>query len=352
MLFLLDFALMANILITGRLGYVGVHVLHLLVEHGHRPIVFNQFLALSPPSRPVHPSIIILEGDFANRSLLAKTLADFSIDAVVHNEEITDHQEVNSSPQNWYRTNVFDIFGLLEELAAFRPSQPPPVVMASTSEVFGDVGFVPISETTDKNPLSAYGRSKLAAEWILQDLGHCLHIPNVILRFFNPAGANLQHDIEAWLRPPISTIASAIRAVRSFKPFMIYGDDYPTKDGTIVRDFIHVTDLAIAHISAINYLLAGGSSTDFNLGSGQGHSVFDILHSVERITSTKAQMHLLPRCFNQPPVLTAEVSKAMRILEWNPESSSLDQMVMDSAAWDAHFYSTPGLLSGSFSLEG
>jgi UDP-glucose-4-epimerase GalE len=348
-LFLLDFALMANILITGRLGYVGVHVLHLLVEHGHRPIVFNQFLALSPPSRPVHPSIIILEGDFANRSLLAKTLADFSIDAVVHNEEITDHEEVNSSPQNWYRTNVFDVFGLLEELAAFRPSQPPPVVMASTSEVFGDNGFVPISETTHKNPLSAYGRSKLAAEWILQDLGHCLHIPNVILRFFNPAGANLQHDIEAWLRPPINTIASAIRAVRSFKPFMIYGDDYPTKDGTIVRDFIHVTDLAIAHISAINYLLAGGSSTDFNLGSGQGHSVFDILHSVERITSTKAQTHLLPRCFSEPPVLTAEVSKAMRILEWNPESSSLDQMVMDSAAWDANFYSTPGFSSGPFS---
>jgi len=188
-------------------------------------------------------------------------------------------------------------------------------------------------------PISPYGRSKLMAEWLLDDVGRSAGLSTVTLRYFNASGADLANRTGECHQPETHVLPLAIRAARNHETFLIHGFDFPTPDGTAIRDYIHVRDLASAHIAALNYLLAGGSSDDFNLGTGCGHSVLDVVHAIERITVTKLQILRSPRRQGDPAALVCDPAKARKILQWVPQYSSLDFIVHDAAAWDAYLNS-------------
>jgi UDP-glucose-4-epimerase GalE len=330
---------MATVLVTGGAGYVGCHVLLPLIEHGHQPIVLDNLSRGHRSMATLHPSIVFVEGELKDRALIRDTLKRYSIDAVMHYAALAYVEESTSIPDAYYQTNSFDTLGLLEELIRYRPEAPPPFVFSSSCAVFGTPASLPVTEQIPKDPISPYGRSKLMAEWLLEDVGRSAGLSTVLLRYFNAAGADFNNRTGECHAPETHLIPLAIRAARSHQPFLIHGSDFPTPDGTAVRDFVHVRDLASAHIAALNYLLAGGKSDDFNLGSGLGHSVLEVVHAIERITATKLEITRSPRRLGDPAALVCDPSKARKILQWVPQYSDLDVIVHDAAAWDSHLYS-------------
>jgi UDP-glucose 4-epimerase len=178
------------------------------------------------------------------------------------------------------------------------------------------------------------------AEWLLDDVGCSAGLSTVTLRYFNACGADLANRTGECHQPETHLIPLAIRAARNHETFLIHGTDFPTPDGTAIRDFVHVRDLASAHIAALNYLLAGGKSDDFNLGTGRGHSVLEVVHAIERITVTKVQIEHAARRVGDPAALVCDPSKARKILQWIPQYSDLEMIVHDAAAWDAYLHSS------------
>ena len=330
---------MATVLVTGGAGYVGSHVLLPLIEHGHQPIVLDNLSRGHRAMATLHPAIVFVEGELKDRALIRNTLERYSIDAVMHYAALAYVEESSHIPDAYYHTNSFATLGLLEELIRYRPESPPPLVFSSSCAVFGTPLILPITEQMAKVPISPYGRSKLMAEWLLADLGRSAGLSSVILRYFNASGADLNNKTGECHVPETHLIPLAIRAARSQKPFLIYGSDFPTPDGTAIRDFVHVRDLASAHISALNYLLAGGQSDDFNLGSALGHSVLEVVHAIERITATKLEITRSPRRLGDPAALVCDPSKARKILNWIPQYSDLDVIAHDAASWDTYLHS-------------
>jgi UDP-glucose-4-epimerase GalE len=331
---------MATVLVTGGAGYVGCHVLLPLIEHGHQPIVLDNLSRGHRSLASLHPTIVFIEGELKDRALIRDTLERYRIDAVMHYAALAYVEESSHIPDAYYQTNSFDTLGLLEELIRYRPESPPPLVFSSSCAVFGTPVTLPVTEQMTKVPISPYGRSKLMAEWLLDDVGRSAGLPTVILRYFNASGADVNNRTGECHAPETHLIPLAIRATRSRKNFLIHGTDFPTPDGTAIRDFIHVRDLASAHIAALNYLLAGGKSDDFNLGTGLGHSVFEVVHAIERITAAKLEITRSPRRLGDPSALVCDPSKARKILKWNPQYSDLDAIVHDASAWDAYLHSS------------
>jgi len=326
---------MANILITGGAGYVGSHVLMPLIKHGHQPIVVDNFSRGHRSIRELDKRIKVVETELSDHTNISKTLEDYQIDAVMHFAALAYVEESNKVPDLYYINNTVETLWLAKALINYRKKGPPPIVFSSSCAVFGNPESLPINEDTVKKPISPYGRSKLAAEWILEDFGRAYGLSSVILRYFNASGADLENGTGENHEPETHLIPLAIRAARKQKEIRINGNDYPTKDGTAVRDYIHVKDLATAHIAALNYLLAGGESNDFNLGNGEGHSILEVIHAIERITATKMRVKQVARRLGDPGALVCDASKAREILKWQPEFSALEGIISDSAAWDA-----------------
>ena len=334
---------MTNILVTGGAGYLGCHVLLPLIEQGYQPIVFDNLSSGHRSLTNIHHSIKLVEGDLADRQLLQQTLVKHQISAVLHlASESNDscwHQDGGVAIERLYISNGMNTLILMEELINYKADNPPPVVFCSSCSVHGDPHENCLRESTSKAPSTPYGRSKLAAEWILEDMAHSHSISHVILRSCNVAGAQAQNGIGEWHDPETHLIPRALRAAREHTVLPIYGMNYPTPDGTVVRDFMHICDLAAAHISALNYLLAGGCSTAFNLGTGTGYSLLEVIHTVERITHTKVRLQDVGRRENEPIWRVCDASKAREVLQWVPHYSNLDVIVGDAAAWDAHVHS-------------
>ena len=326
---------MANILVTGGAGYVGSHVLVPLIEHGHQPIVVDNFSRGLRSISDLDLRIQVVEAELSNHTTISKILEDYQIDAVMHFAALAYVEESSKIPDLYYINNTIETLWLARALINYRKKAPPPIVFSSSCAVFGNPEILPISEATIKKPISPYGRSKLAAEWILEDLGKAYGLSSVILRYFNASGADLQNGTGENHEPETHLIPLAIRAARKLKELRINGNDYPTKDGTAIRDYIHVKDLAAAHIAALNYLLAGGESNDFNLGNGEGHSILEVIHAIERITATKMIIKQVDRRPGDPDALVCDATKAQEILKWQPEYSSLEGIISDAAAWDA-----------------
>lgn len=325
---------MANVLVTGGAGYVGCHVIGPLKRAGHNPVVFDNlsrgFAELIHPQR-----VPIVVGNLSDRALLRRLLNEYQIDAILHFAALAYVGESSTVPDQYYRTNTVEAFGLLEEAVAYRPDAPPAIVQSSTCAVFGVTDSLPIRETTDRRPINPYGRSKLALEWMLQDMARQHHFGAVILRYFNAAGADPQSGCGECHHPETHLIPLAIQAAHCGAPFWIHGNDYDTPDGTAIRDFIHVLDLAAAHIAALDYLIAGGSSTDINLGSGVGHSVLEVVQCVERLGHRPVPVHIGSRRLGDPPALVCDSAKARELLGWIPRYSDLDRIVADALAWEA-----------------
>lgn len=324
---------MANVLVAGGAGYVGCHVLAPLKEAGHHPVVFDD-LSRGHAELVTPHWVPLVVGALADRPLLRRVLEDHDIDAILHFAALAYVGESTEQPDRYYRVNTADALGLLEEAVAHRPDSPPAVVFSSTCAVFGTPVELPIRELTPKVPINPYGRSKLALEWMLEDLSRQHGFPAAILRYFNAAGADPRngcgecHSLETHLLP------LAIQAGLDGTPLRVNGDDFDTPDGIAIRDFIHVRDLASAHIAALDYLIAGGSTTDFNLGSGTGHSVREVTSCVERVGNCRISLEIGPRRPGDPPALVCDPSKARQLLNWRPQFSELEQIVADAFAWE------------------
>ncbi len=304
-----------NILVTGGAGYIGSHVVKLLIEKGYTPIIFDNLSRGHMEAVPVGASFANI--DLLDKAVLEAGLKQYQIDAVIHFAAFAYVNESVLDPAMYYRNNVvgsFNLFSTLAELGILK------AVFSSTCSIFGNPVSVPISEAQASNPINPYAKTKLMVEQILADFDDAYGLKSVCLRYFNAAGDSSDgsigesHDPEPHLIPLILETALGKR-----DHIKIYGDDYNTPDGTCLRDYIHVEDLADAHVRALEYLLSGKESTIINLGTGTGNSVKEVIRVAREITGQEIPEVLSPRRAGDPAALVADNTKAKEVLGWEPK---------------------------------
>ncbi|MEF2968946.1 UDP-glucose 4-epimerase GalE [Paenibacillus sp. M1] len=317
------------ILVTGGAGYIGSHTVAELLDKGKEVVVIDN---LQTGHRDALLGGKLYEGDLRDKKLLAKLFAENEIEAVIHFAANSLVGESMKDPVKYYDNNVYGTLCLLE---AMDKANVRRIVFSSTAATYGEPKKVPIEETDPTDPTNVYGETKLTMERMMAWFDKVLGIKYVALRYFNAAGAHESgkigedHDPETHLIPLI--LQAALGQRDSIK---VFGDDYNTPDGTCVRDYIHVGDLADAHLRAVDYLLGGGDSNVFNLGNGQGFSVKEVIAKVKEVTGRDFPVVLSPRRDGDPAVLIASSEKARTVLGWQPSRNKLDDII--KSAWEWH----------------
>lgn len=317
-----------TILVTGGAGYIGSHACKALARAGYAPVVYDSLVRGHRAAVRWGP---LVEGDLADRALLTATLKQHRIAAVMHFAAFAYVEESVREPALYFRNNVINTLGLFE---AMRDAGVAPIVFSSTCATYGVPERVPIAEDALQRPVNPYGEGKLMVERALHWFDAAYGLKYVALRYFNAAGADPDgeigedHDPETHLIPLILQTALQQRT-----QINIYGTDYPTPDGTAVRDYIHVQDLAEAHVRALQYLEGGGASVALNLGAGTGHSVRETIACAERVTGLSIPKREAPRRAGDPPALVADPRRAREILGWQARLSDLDTIVATAWAW-------------------
>jgi UDP-glucose-4-epimerase GalE len=319
---------MQSVLVTGGAGYIGSHAAKALQGAGFRPVVLDSLVTGNRWAVQWGP---LVEGDIADRALVEATIREYGIVAVMHFAAFAYVGESMTKPEFYYHNNVVKTLALLD---AVRATGVDRIVFSSTCATYGMPETLPITETTPQNPVNTYGETKLAIERALYWYGQAHGIRSVSLRYFNAAGADEggtigeAHEPETHLIPLILDAASGRRS-----HIDILGTDWPTRDGTCLRDYIHVTDLANAHVRALEYLGEGGPSTALNLGTGEAHSVREVIDEVERVTGAPVVRRDCPRRAGDPAVLVADPSLAARTLGWRATGSDLSTIIRTAWAW-------------------
>ncbi len=317
-----------RVLVTGGAGYIGSVTTHLLISQGHEVWVYDN---LSRGHLRAVPRGRLLQGDLRDESLLAAVLAEKRIEAVLHFAALALVGESVQRPQ-WYYSN--NLQGSLCLLQAMRRAGTRRIVFSSTTAVYGLARQVPLPVEHPREPINPYGRSKLAVEHALEDYARAHRFAAVALRYFNAAGASRLFPLGEDHRPETHLIPNTLRvALGQQEHLTIFGREHSTPDGTCVRDYVHVDDLARAHLAALEQL----DSADFrayNLGSGQGASVLEVVEACRQVTGHPIPVHFAPPRPGDPPLLVADWSKAERELRWRPQDSSLEQIV--ASAWHWH----------------
>ena len=316
------------VLVTGGAGYIGSHTAKALHGAGYRVVVYDN---LTAGHRAAVKFGTLVEGDVADVTALRTAMRDHQISAVLHFAGILDVGESVREPLRYYRHNVGGAMAVLEAMAAESVGY---FVFSSTCATYGEPLETPILETHRQAPVSSYGESKLAIERALPHVERAHGIRSMALRYFNAAGADPDGDLGEDHSPEIHVIPRAIDAASGGGGFEMFGDDYPTPDGTCLRDYVHVTDLAAGHVSALETLVEIGKSGAYNLGSGRPHSVREVVAQVEKVTGRKVPSTTAPRRPGDPAVLFAAAHKAHAELHWKPRFSNLDTIV--STAWNWH----------------
>lgn len=320
------------ILVTGGAGYIGTHTVKALEDRGYTAIVLDNLVHGHREPIQTHLKAKLIVGDISDRDLLNQLFTTTKIDAVIHFAAYTYVGESVTNPAKYYQNNVV---GTLTLLDAIREHGVTNFVFSSTCATYGDPQTIPIDETHPQHPINPYGVGKLAIERVLQDYDLAYGLKSVIFRYFNAAGADPDgrfgedRDRAAHLIPLILQVAAGSRASIS-----IFGTDYDTPDGTCIRDYIHVTDLAQAHVLGLEYLLEQQISQIFNLGNGNGCSVRDVIDTVARVTGKDISIDVCPRRSGDPAILIGSSSKAKQILGWTPQYADLTKIVKD--AWNWH----------------
>jgi UDP-arabinose 4-epimerase len=326
-----------SILVTGGAGYVGSHACKALAAAGYRPVVYD---SLTRGRRGAVKWGPLVEGDLHDRDQLIATMRGHRVAAVMHFAAFAYVGESVTAPGLYYRNNVVGTLSLLE---AMRTAGVATIVFSSTCAVYGIPGEVPIRETTAKAPLNPYGETKLAIERALYWHGTAHGLRYAALRYFNAAGADPDGDIGEDHDPETHLIPLVLRAaLGTGEALQVFGTDYPTRDGTAIRDYVHVTDLADAHVRALRRLAEGAASMELNLGTGSGHSVREVVAAVERILGRNVPRREAPRRPGDPPELVADATLARECLDWRPEYSDLDTIVRTALAWETRFSATAG----------
>lgn len=317
-----------NILVTGGAGYIGSHTVRALLNAGFTPIVVDNF---SRGHRNAIPDgVKVVELDIADPKLV-NVMKDNNIKGIMH---FAAHSQVGESminPSIYYENNVVGSYRLIESA---KQAEVQHFVFSSTAAVYGEPEIVPIVETAKLVPTNVYGRTKLMIEEMLKDYSSIYGSTYVALRYFNAAGADESGDIGEDHSPETHLIPLVLEAALKKRPHItVFGTDYDTSDGTCIRDYIHVTDLASAHVLAMNYLINGGESRAFNLGSGNGFSVKDIIETAKTVTEIDIPVEYGERRAGDPSTLIASSECIKNVLGWNPQHSELSQIIGDAWRW-------------------
>ena len=322
-----------NILVTGGAGYIGSHTCKALAQRGYQPIAFDNLKRGSRSAVKWGPLVV---GDVMNKQELRQAIDRFQIEAVLHFAALAYVGESVENPARYFRNNVANTINLLEVMAQTGISN---LVFSSTCAVYGTPAEVPISEDTPTHPINPYGESKLQTERMLPWFGNAHGLKWIALRYFNAAGADPDGQIGENHDPETHLIPLAIQAALGVAPpLKIFGTDYPTPDGTAVRDYIHVADLADAHVRALDYLREGGESGAFNLGTERGLSVRQIVDGVRSLSRRDLPFVESARRAGDPPILIANAARAHHLLGWQPRHSDVATIVGTAHAWERSKY--------------
>ncbi len=317
---------MAKILVTGGAGYIGSHTRYFLEKSGHTTVVMD---SLERGDARAVPSGQLRQVDLRDSVKVKQILRDEKVDAVIHFAAYMSVGESTQRPELYFDNNVSGSVSLFE---AMIEANVKCLVFSSTAAAYGIPDKVPITEDQPFAPINPYGESKVMVEKILTWLDRFRGVRSIRLRYFNACGAEPASGLGERHDPETHLIPLILRAVQTDTPVTLFGEDYPTPDGTCIRDYIHVSDLAEAHIAAVEHLLKGGASDVFNVGTGGGRSVREVLAAVERVTGKKAPHTIGPRRDGDPPSLVADSSKLQKTLGWRPKRADLDAIVRD--AWE------------------
>jgi UDP-glucose-4-epimerase GalE len=319
---------MARVLVTGGAGYIGSHAVRALLEDGHAVVVLDD---LSAGHREAVPAGVPIETLSTHaRDRVAECLRDHHIDAVMHFAAWLVVPDSVRDPVGYYDNNVI---GSLSLLAAMIDAAVKRLVFSSTCAVYGEPASVPIVEALDTRPINAYGETKLAIERALPHIERAHGLRWIALRYFNAAGAHPDGTIGEDHHPEIHVIPRAIEAATGGEPLQVFGQDYPTPDGTCLRDYIHVCDLADAHVLALRALEHGHRSGAYNAGTGHPHSVKDVIDTVGRVVGSPVKWTAAPRRPGDPAALYASSDRLQRELGWTPKYGNLDQIVRHAWQW-------------------
>jgi UDP-glucose-4-epimerase GalE len=316
-----------TVLVTGGAGYIGSHAAKALARAGHKVVVFDNFVA---GHREAVKYGDLVEGDITGTSAVRAALVRHGVHAVVHFAAYLDVGESVREPAKYYRNNVGGALSVLEAMAA---QSVQTFVFSSTCATYGEPIETPIVETHPQRPINAYGESKLAVERALPHFERAYGIHSVALRYFNAAGDDPDGEIGEDHEPEIHVIPRALAAAMGGPGLQVFGDDYPTPDGTCQRDYIHVSDLADAHVLALESIARTGRSAAYNLGTGRPHSVKQVIAAVEGVAGRAVPWTLAPRRPGDPAVLYASPRKAETELGWTPRWPTLESIVRTAWAW-------------------
>jgi UDP-glucose 4-epimerase len=324
----------STVLVTGGAGYIGSHAVLALHQAGYRVIVLDNLVYGHRDLIEKALKVDFMEGDIGDRLLLNNLFQQYSIDAVMHFAAYAYVGESVNNPAKYYRNNVVGTLTLLEAMVAAGVNK---IVFSSTCATYGVPKTVPISEDHPQAPINPYGTSKLMVEQILQDFDVAYGLKSVRFRYFNAAGADPEgrlgedHNPETHLIPLVLQTALGLR-----ESISVFGTDYSTPDGTCIRDYIHVSDLADAHVLGINHLLQGGSSEVFNLGNGNGFSVKQVIEAARTVTGQPIPVIEGDRRPGDPSALVGSAVKAREVLGWAPQYSDIEDMIRHAWAWHQH----------------
>jgi len=326
----------SSVLVTGGAGYIGSHTLLQLAARGERVVVLDD---LSTGFKQAVRDATLVPGNVGDRKLVDGLLAEHNVDTVIHFAAHTIVPESVADPLKYYGNNTCATRSLLEAAARAGVKN---FVFSSTAAVYGIPASGLASEDTATVPINPYGTSKLMSEWMLRDLCAASSMRYVALRYFNVAGSDTQGRIGQSTRKATLLVKVACEAAVGKRPFLsVYGTDYPTPDGTGVRDYIHVEDLATAHVDALTYLRDGGKSLIANCGYGHGYSVREVIASVEKIAGLKLDVREEPRRAGDPPALVASAKKVREALGWKPKLDDIDTIVRTSLDWERRLQREP-----------
>jgi UDP-arabinose 4-epimerase len=316
-----------SVLVTGGAGYIGSHTAKALARAGYSPVVLDD---LSAGHRAAVKWGPLVEGNLADGDLLRSIMREYKVGAVIHFAASLLVSESMTNPQKYFWNNVVNTLKLLD---AMLETGVKHIVFSSSAAVYGTPEKVPIPEDHPKDPINAYGESKLSMERAIKWYGLAYGIRWMALRYFNAAGADSEGELGEDHDPETHLIPVVINAALGRRPHVeVYGTDYPTSDGTPIRDYIHVTDLADAHVRALERLTEGGESEALNLGTGVGTTVRQVIGAVSRL-GNRVPFRDAPRRAGDPPALVADPSRAFKRLDWRPKHSDLDPIVMSAWKW-------------------
>ncbi len=324
-----------RILVTGGAGYIGSHMVKLLGERGYQVLTLDN-LSEGNPWAVLYGDLKVV--DLLNYKALEEVLLEFKPEAVIHFAAKVKVPESVRKPLLYYENNFM---GTLNLLQAMQRAGTEYIIFSSTAAVYGMPKRVPVKEEDTTKPINPYGWSKLFAEQAIRDFSYATGLKYAILRYFNVAGADPEGKIGQVSKEPTHLILRAVKTATGQFPYMeVFGTDYPTTDGTCIRDYVHVMDLCEAHLKALDYLMSNGRNDVFNVGYGKGYSVLEVIQKVKEVSGVDFEVRNAPRREGDPLLLVADSQKAREVLGWKPQYDSLDFIIKTALEWEnSYIYS-------------